>query len=553
MSMFDLPTQVSELSGANSGMSNKRFVEVNCSRAVTDSTFANSLQEFKFNVSGTTWWIPRESFFRIRLAITRNNGSPIQLQDDIAPSYAVCDTLFRSLEFKMGGISVSRIGQYCPQIAALKKRQEYSTQWRTGLGQSIGMYDTRYIERQNYISQDGTSGREFNQSLSYFGGIKPGIFADEKSELKAGTVELKSATSLLIIGSFRINDLISFGTAPTNQILEIVGINTDTAAAQTYSVRGVNGAIIPVNTGGNPGNMDTAAFTIARLRSTEPPTARVGDFEFMWQPCLSIFDSDKALPVGSYSFILQPENRAAIDKTVVQSVFANKGAGTDYKVEISDIKLYVSTVESSRVDDLDYYIDLKEMDCAVAKIQSASWSQYQFIVNPSLVNVSIAFQDTRVGSDTRVPATLFKVGTAGDVKNFQQNKLSRFNFSYAGIQYPAQDTDQKFNAVNIGVTPGRDYTTQIYLSSMLANGGFYTDSGTENIQDFRDAGMYLSYNVPKDGNDRSTDLVVRCAFDTTTATDITDQTNLLMFQTYRKFCAVKVRGGQVISVNSQYN
>jgi len=44
------------------------------------------------------------------------------LQDDIAPSYAVCDTLYRSLEFKMGGISVSRIaiGQYCSQIAALK-------------------------------------------------------------------------------------------------------------------------------------------------------------------------------------------------------------------------------------------------------------------------------------------------------------------------------------------------------------------------------------------------------------------------------------------------
>jgi hypothetical protein len=546
--MFDLPTQVSELSGSNFGMSNKRFVEVNCSRAVTDSTFANSLQEFKFNVSGTTWWIPRESFFRIRMAITRSGGTPIQLSDDIAPSYAVCDTLFRSLEFKMGGISVSRIGQYCPQIAGLKKRQEYSTQWRNELGQSIGMYDTRFIERQNYISQDGSSGREFNQSLAYFGGIKAGIHQDEKSELKAGTVELKSAGNYLIVGSFRINDLMSFGTAPTNQILEIVGINTDTTGAQTYSVRGVNG---PINTI-VAGDMNVATNAIARLRAVEPPTARVGDFEFMWQPCLSIFDSDKALPVGSYSFILQPENRAFIDKTVVQSAFANKTSGTDYKVDISDIKLYVSTVESSRVDDLDYYIDLKEMDCAVAKIQSASWSQYQFIVNPSLVNVSIAFQDTRMGSDTRIPSTLFKVGTAGDVKNFQQNQLSRFNFSYAGIQYPAQDTDQKFNAVTVGVTPGRDYTTQIYLSSMLANGGFYTDSGTESIQNFRDAGMYLSYNVPKDGNDRSTDLVVRVAFDTTIPTDIT-QMNLLMFQTYRKFCAVKVRGGQVISVNSQYN
>jgi hypothetical protein len=552
MSMFDLPTQVSELSGANSGMSNKRFVEVNCSRAVTDSTFANSLQEFKFNVSGTTWWIPKESFFRIRMAITRNDGSPIQLQDDIAPSYSVCDTLFRSLEFKMGGISVSRIGQYCPQIAGLKKRQEYSTQWRNDLGQSIGMYDTRFIERQNYISVDGTSGREYNQSLSYFGGVVPGVHVDEKSELKAGTVELKSATSLLVVGSFRINDLISFGTGPTNQILEIVGINADTTASQTYSVRGVNSAIVPVNTGGNPGAMNTPAFTIARLRSSEPPTARIGDFEFMWQPCLSIFDSDKALPVGSYSFILQPENRAAIEKTIVQSAKGNKTAGTDYKVDISDIKLYVSTVESSRVDDLDYYIDLKEMDCAVGKIQSASWSQYQFIVNPSLVNVSIAFQDTRVGSDTRIPATLFKVGTSANVSDFQQNQLSRFNFSYAGIQYPAQDTDQKFNAGVLGTTTGRDYTTQIYLSSMLANGGFYTDSGTEGIQDFRSAGMYLSYNVPKDGNDRSTDLVVRVAFDTTIPTDIT-QMNLLMFQTYRKFCAVKVRGGQVISVNSQYN
>jgi hypothetical protein len=96
----------------------------------------------------------------------------------------------------------------------------------------------------------------------------------------------------------------------------------------------------------------------------------------MWQPCLSIFHSDKALPVGSYSFILQPENRATvtIDKTVVQSARGDKTAGTDYKVDIQDIKLYVSTVESSRVDDLDYYIDLKQMDCSVAKIQSASWT-----------------------------------------------------------------------------------------------------------------------------------------------------------------------------------
>jgi hypothetical protein len=39
------------------------------------------------------------------MAITRNDGTPIQLVD------TACDTLYRSLEFKMGGLSVSRNGQ----------------------------------------------------------------------------------------------------------------------------------------------------------------------------------------------------------------------------------------------------------------------------------------------------------------------------------------------------------------------------------------------------------------------------------------------------------
>jgi hypothetical protein len=41
-----------------------------------------------------------------------------------------------------------------------------------------------------------------------------------------------------------------------------------------------------------------------------------------------------------------------------------------------------------------------------------------------------------------------------------------------------QDTDQKFVAQTRTVA-GLDNTAQVYLSSMLANGGFYSDSGTE--------------------------------------------------------------------------
>ena len=182
-------------------------------------------------------------------------------------------------------------------------------------------------------------------------------------------------------------------------------------------------------------------------------------------------------------------------------------------------------------------------------MQSA-WSQYQFIVQPSLTAVSVAFQDARCDVDTRIPSTLFKSGAGGNPRDFQQNKLTRFNLSYAGMQYPTQDTDQKLTAsAGLGGLPGLDNTTQVYLSAMLANGGFYTDSGTESIQEFRDAGMYLSYQIPKDGNDRSTDLIVRTEFDGADTANM----NILMFQHFRMFCEVKIRGGQIVSVVPRYN
>ena len=107
--IFDLPTSVQELAAANTGMANKRFVEVSCARSISDGDFAGSQQEFKFNISGTTWFIPRESFFRVRMNITRNDGTAIQLSDDIAPSYSCVDSMYRALEFRMGGLTVSRI------------------------------------------------------------------------------------------------------------------------------------------------------------------------------------------------------------------------------------------------------------------------------------------------------------------------------------------------------------------------------------------------------------------------------------------------------------
>ena len=321
--------------------------------------------------------------------ITRNDGTAIQLSDDIAPSYSCVDSMYRALEFRMGGLTVSRIGQYCPQISALKKRQDYSTQWRNGLGQSIGMYNTDFIERQNYISADGTSGRDYWKDDQYFGGVVSQVWVNETSELTAGEIKLVATTAILTFGTILVGDRIKYGIAPNQQLLEVVGIAEEKAdhKLNRYTVRPVSGVIVPVG----PGDMKTGSiYQVVRVRGIQPPTARTGNFEFMWQPCLSIFDSEKALPVGSYSFLLQPESRGVIEKNVIQSLGLNKTAGVDYKLNITDVRFYVSTVESARVDDLDYFIDLKEIQCAPAKVIQASWSQFQFITIIDCRNGSIS-------------------------------------------------------------------------------------------------------------------------------------------------------------------
>ena len=47
-------------------------------------------------------------------------------------------------------------------------------------------------------------------------------FTDETSEVKAGTVELRSASNQLVIGSFTLNDLMYIGNGATQQLLKLL-------------------------------------------------------------------------------------------------------------------------------------------------------------------------------------------------------------------------------------------------------------------------------------------------------------------------------------------
>jgi hypothetical protein len=110
------------------------------------------------------------------------------------------------------------------------------------------MYDTKFIERQNYIASDGTSGRDYWVDLAYF----PGIVAVWSDKARASTLtgtELKftSAGSALIPGPGTLR--IKYGSGATQQLLQVTSVTGDATNEIKLNVVGVNGAIAAVMAG----------------------------------------------------------------------------------------------------------------------------------------------------------------------------------------------------------------------------------------------------------------------------------------------------------------
>ena len=61
MSIFSLITDPDQLSSANDGVSDYKFLEVQPTRDVTGNSFPNGLFRMEWENSGTQWWIPSRS------------------------------------------------------------------------------------------------------------------------------------------------------------------------------------------------------------------------------------------------------------------------------------------------------------------------------------------------------------------------------------------------------------------------------------------------------------------------------------------------------------
>jgi hypothetical protein len=266
----------------------------------------------------------------------------------------------------------------------------------------------------------------------------------------------------------------------------------------------------------------------------------LSEFEVTWTPPLSIFKIDHAIPSGKFELVLNPQTSSAYKLYAIESTGATKtpGAAGEYEFSVDQMYFYANTVMGERADDLTYLLDLEQTVCQSDKIDNTSFQQKNFDVSPSTYALTVAYQDTRVGSDTRFSSSKFRTeGDATTIIGDEGLKLNRMFVNYAGQNLPSPDADPEFVA-------SKDYTTQRYLESQVYSGAYLDTGGTESIEKYHTRGSYYYFAWPRDGTDRSTRVQVHQQFNAATTTNM----RVLLFSHAKQVARVKVENGRTVDV-----
>lgn len=536
--IFDLKVNVSELESANYGASRLQFEQQAPTRDVTGKAFYNGAIQFRFQTNGTKWFRPSRSYLRIRGSLSKADGiTQLTTADGIAPNMGLAANLFQNMEFRINDKTVSRVSDFVPQVDALMTRLDKSGTWLNGIGNSINFWSDDFKTRQSDIVSNPINNPVYETTqrleLGFNGATTLTMVADTGLITFANGAPIPDVTTIFlpgdqieidiggVIGTVRYH--VSF--APSNVTLQVNNLQNIGFGAVTYPFR--------------------------RIRSTNSNDGRkMINFEIIWRPPLSIFNIEQGLPSGKFELILNPQTSSAYQKYAIESIGASKNPnvsetdgvptpGSEFKFKIADMYFYANTVEGARADDVTYLLDLKQTRCQPDIVGGYSFGQKNFDVSPSTYALTVAYQDGRIGSDTRISSSKFKAYNLA-ITEPQELKLNRFYISYAGQQFPSPDADPKFN----GTT---DNTVQRYVESQMFSDAYYDNSGPESIKEFHNRGSYYHFVVPRDGTDRSTRVTVSNSFDTNDPNDVANM-RVLLFDHSRQTARIRVQDGRTIDV-----
>jgi hypothetical protein len=480
------------------------------------------------------WWVPARSYVRIRAILSKTNETTsLTIDDNIAPAMNLCANIFRSVKFFINDVDVTGINDYLAQIDTLENRMTKSKEWLDNMGAVINWWDASFTHRLNDISSDGII-----NDLSYSLGNKTVTYAEAPYKINFpadSTIATTFATNLLTFASATvahpdIREILSVGDTITLPNVGGGAAGTVTIATFTTALTCtvVSGVLVTAD-------VAAAAWTSATVKKSFNNTAsrRAIGFELLWQPQISIFKTQYALPLGKYELQLFPYDRSTYEKYAIESIGVNKTPGTanDFLFLIKDLDFYVATMNAGIMKDGQYVLDLDETVCNTRPLANASGDLTQE-VSPSTYALTVAIQDSDVTSSTLYSSSLFK-NRSGAEKD-----MRRLQLQYADESKPTPISDLRYTS------GGNDYYTQRYMDTNLYNGMMWQGSPESYDDWLNKRGPYFYFPWPKDGSNTSSTVTFYYEFGAAPT-----KTNLLLFHHKKRVVRVKIEASQITSVN----
>ena len=543
-SVFDLITSTSELSSSNNGMSDMQYNQISATRDIANTAFSNGPIHYRWENGPTTWSLNDKHYFRLRCSLTKGDGvTPLDNASNIAPQANMAANLFQSMEGRVGEKTISRISDYSSQVDFLSKRSNNSKSWLDSIGASTNFMSPYFADRQSSVTIDGQKRPASSRPSVSKGREALGFDAAGVGVADGNAATLNGATGVVTFsqnGPADIRTIFTLGSFLIYRSIQGAGVTDARLNIPLRVIELLSATSVRVE-GGVIGDVATDARMLfsrvtQEVLEIDSPARRMTEFEVVWQIPLSMMQV-KSVPTGRYELILNPLNSSIIQKAAIESLLVDKVQDVDFKFNVLDMYLYLPTVTGPRVDSLTYYLDLSSVRCQSEDVTNSAYSTKQYDVSPSSTGLTVAFQDLRATNNSRFSQSKFKAYDAAGTTEVGQ-ALNRFSINYNNINRPSPDADPLF-------TINKDWTTQRYIESQMANGGFGDAGGAETLQEWHENGSYYTFQWPKDGQNTSTRVQVSAGF--TPGTDIS-QTRMLLFDTHKSVARITIQNSRVVEV-----
>jgi len=581
--MYKLPTAPEELKAWTSRTQNAGTQQHASIADVTGVNFAKGDIRLPFLVAGNRWWIPSKSYIRLRCKVTRGDGSPIRHTDEVAPTLGFAASLFQSAEFQIRGVTVSRLTDFVPQVDQFVKRTTLSNSWMETAGESMDYQAASFDERlKNWQLPVHVGGLVQTYHMNAMDLAKNPLTNDAIANWEVD-MQLNGAAHEL-----SLSQVINPGTTtfhedpllPGDRVF-FNGGGVDANCFAVTIVRPIPNAVTGLFEGRyvvcgddaiTAGGAALTAFSDLRVERDVAARSEKIDattFEVVWQPPLSIFGLSHALPSMSCELILKGRPGTQYGTAAINSRPATEfepaaapltiqappgGNANAFMLTVDSIFLYTYQVESDRLEDGVFLLDLEEPNCSSQILQQAAGLQMkQFIVPPSTYQLGVAFQATDAGVNTSVPIGYLgyhqRTGAAAPFQYFSHTQITRMFLQYSNMTFPQPDMDPTYAMFpTSSSTAGefKNYNTQRYLETQIATGALWMPGGCEPIQKWWDKGVIDVFPTLRDPVDRSTNVVVNAYFSAAPP-----NATCLLFSMCRKVATIRVANGSVQEVDVQ--